>query len=620
MIYDSKGNINCAVVTGVTYVGAYSPEGYRNIILSDGLPKGVYHPCGALRVTVNNEDIYRGIYAPDGSLYVTTVDYNNGALKVFEASGSLGSAVGSGAETLATGETQALALDFTDDFFLATTGQYGSAWILDTGTPANDYDSSPDKVSASLLTYTSPSVKLVRGSDGLFRFNAHNLYLNSTTPANQSITVLSGAPYAVTITGAATMTASGAATGVMSAGTTTFTAATGTLTFGSTSGAGTVHVRRTPSDDTYMQTAASARYTLPFEWSSAGVLEGVLREPSDANLLLRSTAVQTSPWAVLRAAVTADAVASPIDGLTASEYKEDSGTGQHLLFQPITATAGAVHTAAAFVKIASGARQVRIKFNSNGEANGAYATFDVAAGTQIDSVATGTGTLVTSGIEALGSGWYRIWITGTAAPAATACNFVLALVHASTGVSYTGDGASGIYVAHAQLIQRAYVSSPIITYGASVTRAADTITLPVASFPALSTAYSLLVEFKTRQDIAVFPFQLQLSGTDSAGLFLNATFIAKLFAADGGVTQADLLNGANTAALAGNVNKMAGAWEANDFRVSHNGGAVGSDVSGTLPTEFTSLTLASATPSYVRKAIYVPRAWTNAELLSLSTL
>jgi hypothetical protein len=195
-------------------------------------------------------------------LYVTTVDYNNGALKVFEASGSLGSAVGSGAETLATGETQALALDFTDDFFLATTGQYGSAWILDTGTPANDYDSSPDKVSASLLTYTSPSVKLVRGSDGLFRFNAHNLYLNSTTPANQSITVLSGAPYAVTITGAATMTASGAATGVMSAGTTTFTAATGTLTFGSTSGAGTVHVRRTPSDDTYMQTAAlGAVYT-----------------------------------------------------------------------------------------------------------------------------------------------------------------------------------------------------------------------------------------------------------------------------------------------------------------------------------------------------------------------
>lgn len=52
--------------------------------------------------------------------------------------------VASAARTLAGNEANALAIDFTDDSFQATTGFYGSAYIVDTGTPANDYDSSPD--------------------------------------------------------------------------------------------------------------------------------------------------------------------------------------------------------------------------------------------------------------------------------------------------------------------------------------------------------------------------------------------------------------------------------------------------------------------------------------------
>ena len=86
----------------------------------------------------------------------------------------------SDARTLAGAETQALAIDFTDDFFQATTGQYGSAYILDTTTPANNYDSHP----YGKLTYTSPSLKMCRQADGLLKFGPHNLFLHSEAPSN----------------------------------------------------------------------------------------------------------------------------------------------------------------------------------------------------------------------------------------------------------------------------------------------------------------------------------------------------------------------------------------------------------------------------------------------------
>lgn len=76
---------------------------------------------------------------------------------------ALQAALSSLAKELAAGETQALAFDFTDDFWQADTGHYGSAWVKDTGTPANNYNSHP----YGLLTYSAPSAKWVMGPAGL---------------------------------------------------------------------------------------------------------------------------------------------------------------------------------------------------------------------------------------------------------------------------------------------------------------------------------------------------------------------------------------------------------------------------------------------------------------------
>lgn len=142
------------------------------------------------------------------------------------------------------------------------------------------------------FVYTSPDAKICRQQDGQYLFQAHNLYLNSASPANQSVTVISGAPYAVTITGTVSVTASGAASGTWTAGTRTFTAATTTLTLGSTSGAGTVHIRRTPSISSYVATAGAPVYDLPYQWNAAGVSRLRLEEARQ-NILLNSTTLAT---------------------------------------------------------------------------------------------------------------------------------------------------------------------------------------------------------------------------------------------------------------------------------------------------------------------------------------
>lgn len=208
------------------------------------------------------------------------------------------------AAILAASEPEALSLSFMDSTFLTRTGFYGSAWVKDAGTPANDYDNSLDTSLASLFTYTSPSPKNILHADGEYKYAAHNLYLNSSSPANQSITVKSGFTYAVTIEGSVSVTASGAATGTWTAGTNTFTSATTTLTLGSTSGTGHVQVYETPAAYVKLVTGGSPRYALPLEFDTNGDPIGLRPESAKTNVFLNSDTGVTQDCSVSATAYT----------------------------------------------------------------------------------------------------------------------------------------------------------------------------------------------------------------------------------------------------------------------------------------------------------------------------
>ena len=122
-----------------------------------------------------------------------------------------------------------------------------------------------------ILNYTSATPKLVFGWDGLLAYNAHNMFLNSGTPATQSITVTSGLKYKVKVTGGTTSVAlSGAGTGTASDGSPVeITASTTTLTCTVSGSGGTVQVFRSPADETYVATTSAIRWYLPVDWDPA---------------------------------------------------------------------------------------------------------------------------------------------------------------------------------------------------------------------------------------------------------------------------------------------------------------------------------------------------------------
>tara|TARA_R110000850_G_scaffold130132_7_gene250635 strand:+ start:191 stop:1045 length:855 start_codon:yes stop_codon:yes gene_type:complete len=101
-------------------------------------------------------------------------------------------------------------------------------------------------------------------------------------------------------------------------------------------------------------------------------------------------------------------------------------------------------------------------------------------------------------VEDVGGGWYRVSVTG----ASTSASRYLSLAAGDVGDTYnetgftntTASGTDGILIYGAQLEAGSVPTSYIPTAGSTVTRAADTLTLPVANIP-YPTGGSLAVSF-----------------------------------------------------------------------------------------------------------------------------
>ncbi|RWF69589.1 MAG: SGNH/GDSL hydrolase family protein [Mesorhizobium sp.] len=118
--------------------------------------------------------------------------------------------------------------------------------------------------------------------------------------------------------------------------------------------------------------------------------------------------------------------------LTADKIIEMSGSGSPVIYHTVTITVG---DAIVFDVIAKAGERTRLNLFSNSGFS-FNVTFDLINGT-----VTGTG----GSILALGNGWYRCRVTGTATATASA-NFQHRIYPASGGQPYSGDGVSGLYL------------------------------------------------------------------------------------------------------------------------------------------------------------------------------
>ena len=148
--------------------------------------------------------------------------------------------------------------------------------------------------------------------------------------------------------------------------------------------------------------------------------------------------------------------AAPDGSVTADKLVENTATGEHAINQAFSFVTGGVYTQSVYAK--AGERTL-VRVGAGNPATWASgAVFDLSSGT-ITSTVVGSASIV-----AVGDGWYRLSVTGSALATAPT-GVAIRLVSNGATINYTGDGTSGIYIWGAQISDSAsldpYVYNPV---------------------------------------------------------------------------------------------------------------------------------------------------------------
>jgi phage-related protein len=186
------------------------------------------------------------------------------------------------------------------------------------------------------------------------------------------------------------------------------------------------------------------------------------------NLFVNSEAFNT--WTQSNANVAANVAVAPNGTLTADKVYESNGTNtSHTVLKPVTGLAN--NTSVCFsMYLKAGERQyAALLASSKTDTNLSGKTFDLINGT-VSSVTRTTGpTVLSSGIQNVGNGWYRCWVTFSTMSGALNPQYYVYIDNDfnPTGVSYAGVSptngntiTTGIYAWGAQL---EVVSNPTLT-------------------------------------------------------------------------------------------------------------------------------------------------------------
>jgi hypothetical protein len=239
--------------------------------------------------------------------------------------------------------------------------------------------------------------------------------------------------------------------------------------------------------DSYVPTTSSAVY-LPRRGhhvynGSAWVNKGLLVESeARTNLLTYSEDFTNASWLTggLNSVVSSNTSISPDGNTNAETLSVDSvggATGTVGVAKAITVSTSTAYTASVFAKadqsdfLALGVVSLTTPANGN-------VWFDLVNG----SVGT-SDTGLSGTIKDFGDGWYRCSITFTTDAADTSGQLRIYLGNTDGGASITRDGTSSILIYGAQIEAGSTPSSYIPTSGATVTRAAETLTVPAANLP-----------------------------------------------------------------------------------------------------------------------------------------
>jgi hypothetical protein len=203
--------------------------------------------------------------------------------------------------------------------------------------------------------------------------------------------------------------------------------------------------------------ATTGQNLVTFTRASSGTFVGSdgLIKTATTNLLLRSEEFDNASWTKTRSSVTAGAITAPNGTTTADTLIEDSSaSATHFISQGVSITSGTNYAFSVFIKRASGSRNANLRWNGGFDAGNM--TVDLTTG-----AVTASSALQNPSATAFSNGWWRVSFGQAATSTGTFGPQIF--LHDGTGISYTGDGTSGIYIWGAQLEQSSTVGEYIPT-------------------------------------------------------------------------------------------------------------------------------------------------------------
>jgi hypothetical protein len=252
----------------------------------------------------------------------------------------------------------------------------------------------------------------------------------------------------------------------------------------------------------------------------------IYRNDWQGNQLLYSTARTnalgqsegfSSGWTITRASLTQPGLQT-LRGTLAYKLVEDtSATTTHFLQRTSIGTFNTGDIACVSVLARAGERtQIRLGTS----ASGGFASTSIVADLSAMTTATFSGSPFASGITPLSAGWYRVWcaVQATSSGAATA---QCILANGGTS-SYTGDGASGLYIDAAQIESATTFAPGPTSYIACPTTAVVTVTdyalssngaLALASAPLIGSGLTWTGSYQSTVRSAVVAVSAQTFGS-----------------------------------------------------------------------------------------------------------
>ena len=304
-------------------------------------------------------------------------------------------------------------------------------------------------------------------------------------------------------------------------------------------------------------------------------LKGVVIEQAETNLILRSEEFDNASWSKQNVTVVADNTTAP-DGLDTADKVTSNSGGNDFVFQDPTISSGVEATYSVFVK------------NIDAVTSKLIARTSVTSG---QTALTWSGSTLVSvdddgDFEALGNGWYRVWITFTTGEANQRFRFL---------PDNTSSGAE-TYIWGAQVEDNEFPTSYIKTESSTVTRSQDLLSYDGREI-ATEEIGSIYVEpFMIGINNGAFPsiVSLALDTNNFIQILTRHTNLYYRFEIeDANVTQV-LQNSNNNDIL--NFNSVGVTWKLNDSAGPFvNGVKEGEDTNCTIPDGLTELNIGRRT-------------------------